>query len=70
LVVYRYLSRSRPETRLVVGFRDGEGAIEGHAWVAIGDRAMAANADERGAFAPAVSFGRDGRIVDRAARVD
>jgi hypothetical protein len=64
LLLYRYLSPANPEVRLVLGFRNGGQAVEGHAWVAVGDRLMAADTDERGAFAPVVSFGRDGRIVE------
>jgi len=66
LVLYRYLSQANSDARLVLGFRSGKHAVEGHAWVAVGDRSMAADTDERGAFAPLVSFGRDGRIVERA----
>lgn len=64
LLLYRYLSRTNPEVRLVLGFRNGGQAVEGHAWVVAGDRPMAADTDERGAYAPLVSFGRDGRIVE------
>lgn len=70
LLLYRYLSAVNPDARLVVGFRTGAQALEGHAWVAIGDRAMAADTDERGDFTPTVSFGRDGRIVEGARRGD
>jgi hypothetical protein len=66
LLLYRYLSRANLDARLVVGFRDGAQAVQGHAWVAIGERAMAADTDQRGAFAPLVSFGRDGRVLEGA----
>jgi len=65
LLLYRYLSRSNPETRLVVGFRDGDRALEGHAWVAVGDRPLGADTDELKPFAPVVSFGPEGSLVER-----
>jgi hypothetical protein len=70
LLLYRYMSVANPDARLVVGFRTGGRAVEGHAWVAIGDRAMAADTDRGGAFTPTVSFGRDGKVVEGAQRVD
>jgi hypothetical protein len=70
LVLYRYLSEANPEARLVVGFRDGRQAVEGHAWVAVGNQSMGAGTDERGAYAPVVSFGPGGRIIERAGHGD
>ena len=70
LLLYRYLSRTDAEVRLVVGFRNGGEALEGHAWVVVGNRAMAADTDERGAYAPVVSFGRHGRIIEGARHGD
>jgi hypothetical protein len=70
LLLYRYLSRTDPDARLVVGFRNGGQAVEGHAWVVVGNRAMAADTDGRGPYAPVVSFGRDGRIVEAARHGD
>jgi hypothetical protein len=64
LVLYRYLSQTHPEARLVVGFRNGERAVEGHAWVAVGERAMGADTDELGAYAPVVSYGPEGRLLE------
>ena len=70
LVLYRYLSQANPEARLVVGFRNGGHAVEGHAWVAVGSRSMGADTDERGAYAPVVSFGPGGRTIERAGHGD
>ena len=64
LLLYRYLSQTNPETRLVVGFRNGERAVEGHAWVAVGERSMGADTDERGEYAPLIAFGPEGRILE------
>jgi len=64
LLLYRYLSRTDPDARLVVGFRHSGQAVEGHAGVAVGNRPMAADTDERGPYAPLVSFGRHGRIAE------
>jgi hypothetical protein len=66
LLLYRYLSGANPEVRLVVGFRNGTRAVEGHAWVAVGPRALGADTDDRATFAPFVSFGREGRLVEGA----
>jgi Transglutaminase-like superfamily len=64
LVLYRYLSQTNPDTRLVVGFRNGERLVEGHAWVAVGERSMGADTDEQGPYAPLISFGPEGRILE------
>ena len=64
LLLYRYLSRTDPDARLVVGFRSSGQAVEGHAWVVVGDRAIAAHTDGREPYAPLISFGRDGRIAE------
>jgi Transglutaminase-like superfamily len=66
LLLYRYLSRTDPDARLVVGFRNSGQTVQGHAWVAVGNRAMAAETDGRGPYEPIVSFGRDGRIIEGA----
>src|SRR5437764_2189223 len=47
LLLYRYLAALDPATRLLVGFRPGEDGVEGHAWVAVGQRRLGAHADER-----------------------
>lgn len=65
LLVYRYLSQANPETRLILGFRNGDRALEGHAWVAVGERSMGADTDELGAYAPVMSFGPGGTILQR-----
>jgi hypothetical protein len=64
LVLYRYLSHTNPDARLVVGFRNGERDVEGHAWVAVGERSMGADTDELGAYAPLIAFGPEGRILE------
>jgi Transglutaminase-like superfamily len=70
LVLYRYLSEVHPDTRLVVGFRDGGEGVEGHAWVAVGGRTLGAAADTRGTFAPTVWYGPEGRMVEGVGRGD
>jgi len=61
LLLYRYLSQISTQTRLLVGFRRREREVEGHAWVAIGDRLLGAYPDDLGAFAPVLAFGpKDG----------
>jgi Transglutaminase-like superfamily len=70
LVLYRYLSELNPETRLVIGFRDGGAGVEGHAWVTVGERSLGAGTDARRTFAPAVSYGPEGRTVEGVAHGD
>ena len=69
LLLYRYLARIEPRTRLLVGFRPGERGVEGHAWVAVGERRIGAIPDERGEFTPTVEFGPGGRIAKEVAHV-
>jgi hypothetical protein len=66
LVLYRYLSTTNDDTRLLVGFRDNERVLEGHAWVAVGGRSIGAETDELGAFEPAISFGSLGGTLERS----
>ena len=70
LVLYRYLSEVNPDVRLVVGVRSVGDGVEGHAWVAVGDRALASVTDERGAYEPVVSYGPAGRIVEEVSHGD
>jgi hypothetical protein len=63
LVLYRFLSRSEPGTRLVLGMRNGSSELEGHAWVIAGDRAFGQTPAGGGDFEPVATFAADGRRV-------
>lgn len=64
LVLYRFLSRSDPGTRLVLGVRPGSPALEGHAWVIAGDRAIGEAPADGGSFVTLATFASDGRRVE------
>ena len=64
LVLYRFLSRNEPGTRLVLGMRRGSSELEGHAWVIAGDRAIGAAPADGGSFEPLATFAADGRRVE------
>jgi hypothetical protein len=64
LVLYRYLSRNEPGTRLVLGMRRGSSELEGHAWVMAGDRAFGETPASGGGFVTLATFAADGRRVE------
>lgn len=67
LVLYRFLSRSESGRRLVLGIRQESGALEGHAWVTVGDRAIGATPASGGDFVPLATFDAEGNRVAGAA---
>ena len=64
LVLYRFLSRNEPGTRLVLGMRRGSSELEGHAWVIAGDRAIRAAPADGDGFVPLATFGAHGQRVE------
>jgi hypothetical protein len=64
LVLYRFLSRNDPGTRLVLGMRRGSSELEGHAWVIAGDRAFGDIPTSGGGFVTLATFAADGRRVE------
>ena len=64
LVLYRYLSRDEPGTRLVLGMRRGSSELEGHAWVIAGDRTIGETPANGGGFVPLATFAADGRRLE------
>ena len=64
LVLYRFLSRNEPGTRLVLGMRRGSSELEGHAWVISGDRAIGETPASDSEFMTLASFAADGRRVE------
>ena len=64
LVLYRFLSRNEPGTRLVLGMRSGSAELEGHAWVIAGDRAFGQTPAGGGGFEPVATFAADGSRIE------
>ncbi len=64
LVLYRFLSRNEPGTRLVLGMRRGSSELEGHAWVIAGDRAFGETPPSGDGFVALATFAADGRRVE------
>jgi Transglutaminase-like superfamily len=64
LVLYRFLSRSEPGTRLALGMRHGSSELEGHAWVIAGNRAFGATPPSGDDFVTLATFAADGRRVE------
>ena len=64
LVLYRYLSRNEPGTRLVLGMRRGSSELEGHAWVIAGNRSIGETPADGGGFVPLATFAADGRRLE------
>jgi hypothetical protein len=60
LLLYRELSRSGADPTLVVGFRQADGRMEGHAWVLADGGPVAEPTGSVEAFTPALEFGREG----------
>lgn len=62
LVLYRVLSRSGADPKLVMGLRRGTATIEGHAWVTV-DGMVAGEEPERvSPFSVVLMLGSEGRI--------
>jgi hypothetical protein len=64
LVLFRFLSRNEPGTRLVLGMRRGSSELEGHAWVIAGDRAFGETSGSADGFVTLATFAADGRRVE------
>jgi hypothetical protein len=60
LLLYRLLSRSGANPRLVIGFRRQGNGVEGHAWVKVDGRPIGDLDAGAAAFTPLASFGRNG----------
>lgn len=68
LLLYRELSYAGADPRLIVGFRRGDGRLEGHAWVETDDSPVAETPARDHGFETTLSFGRDG-VIDVPDRV-
>jgi len=67
LILYRFLSRSGADPRLIVGVRKGVADVTGHVWVVVEDRPLDGDPAALGAFTELVVFGAGGRIEQRRA---
>ncbi len=56
LVVYRFLARSHPDARVVIGARRIDGRLLGHAWVTVGGRAIDEPSVSSDGLVPIVAF--------------
>jgi hypothetical protein len=63
LLLYRELSRTGADPSLVVGLRQREGTVEGHAWVTSRNQVIAESPEALASFTPALVFGRHGHAV-------
>jgi transglutaminase superfamily protein len=60
LLVYRFLSQRGADPRLVVGVKNVDDAVTGHAWVMV-DGTAVGESETVDEFVPVVAYGRDGR---------
>jgi hypothetical protein len=65
LVVYRYLSRARGNPTFVVGVDRAEGEVGGHVWVLLDGRPVHDTPEHLAGHVELVSFGPQGRRLDR-----
>ena len=60
LLAFRFLARTHPGSRLMIGAREINGHWLGHAWVTVDDRAADESLVPPGAFCPIVAFDASG----------
>jgi hypothetical protein len=63
LLLYRALSRAGAEPILVLGLKRVNDRTLGHAWVLVDDRPLLDSDADLRSFAPALSFGRCGKLL-------
>jgi hypothetical protein len=63
LVLFRELSRLGANPELVVGFKPGDGGVEGHAWVTVRGRPVADELEGIAGFVPSLKFGPGGQLI-------
>jgi Transglutaminase-like superfamily len=68
LVLCRYLSAIGADPELIVGFKRGEEALVGHAWVVVRSEAVAESLDSLERYAKVVTYRDEGSGVPRAGR--
>jgi hypothetical protein len=62
LLLYRLLSAAGADPELVVGFRDEDGKIIGHAWVLVDDVSIVEPKSDLVRFSPVLRFGARGAL--------
>ncbi len=65
LLLYRLLSAAGADPELVVGFREQDGKIIGHAWVLVDDMSIVEPESDLVRFSPVLRFGARGALVSQ-----
>jgi transglutaminase superfamily protein len=65
LLLYRLLSAVGADPELVVGFREQDGKIIGHAWVLVDDVSIVEPESDLVRFAPVLRFGARGALLSQ-----
>ena len=65
LLLYRLLSAAGADPELVVGFRQQDDKIIGHAWVLVDDVSLIESESDLARFSPALRFGPRGALVSQ-----
>jgi hypothetical protein len=65
LLLYRLLSAVGADPELVVGFREQDGKIIGHAWVLVDDMSIVEPESDLVRFSPVLRFGARGALVSQ-----
>jgi len=63
LLLYRLLSAAGADPELVVGFREQDGKIIGHAWVLVDDMSLVEPESDLVRFSPVLRFGARGALL-------
>ena len=63
LLLYRLLSAAGADPELVVGFREQDGKIIGHAWVLVDDMSIVEPESDLVRFSPVLRFGARGALL-------
>ena len=65
LLLYRLLSAAGADPELVVGLREQDGKIIGHAWVLVDDVSLVESESDLVRFSPVLRFGARGALVSQ-----
>src|SRR5215467_217586 len=65
LLLYRLLSAVGADPELVVGFREQDGKIIGHAWVLVDGRSLVEPESDNVRFSPVLRFGARGALLSQ-----
>jgi len=67
LIIFRYLGGTESSPHLVVGAKAGQGRVEGHVWVTVGEETVYHEAGHTDEYVPVTSFAADGTSLSVAA---